>query len=92
MLIGSIPNDNDLITMICNRAEENAFTPSEKESFSKFCDHYANDLVPFLNRCLHALFPQQQLAQTLGLSMADLNKLVHYHFVHADFSNPFIFY
>lgn len=48
------------------RAEESAFSEREKELFAHFCSSYADDLLPFLRRCLQVLFPPAQLALVLG--------------------------
>lgn len=48
------------------RAEESAFSDRERELFSHFCSSYADDLLPFLRRCLLVLFPPAQLALVLG--------------------------
>lgn len=52
--------------VVFHRAEESAFSSREKELFVQFCCAYAEDLLPFLNRCLQVLFPPAQLALTLG--------------------------
>lgn len=49
-----------------HRAEESAFSSREKELFAQFCSAYADDLLPFLCRCLQVLFPPAQLALILG--------------------------
>lgn len=49
-----------------HRAEAAAFSSREAELFSQFCSAYAEDLLPFLNRCLQLLFPPAQLALVLG--------------------------
>lgn len=49
-----------------HRAEESAFSSREKELFTQFCSAYADDLLPFLRRCLQVLFPPAQLALILG--------------------------
>eukprot|EP00064_Thunnus_orientalis_P018413 superscaffoldBa00004239_g18512 len=51
--------------VVFHRAEESAFSSREKELFVQFCCAYAEDLLPFLNRCLQVLFPPAQLALTL---------------------------
>lgn len=58
------------------RAEEGAFNQKEQENFTNFCDALASELLPYLNKCLQSLFPPMQLAQTLGLTVQDLAKLV----------------
>lgn len=52
--------------LVFHRAEESAFSSREKELFVQFCSSYAEDLLPFLNRCLQVLFPPAQLALILG--------------------------
>jgi len=52
--------------LVFHRAEESAFSSREKELFVQFCCSYAEDLLPFLNRCLQVLFPPAQLALALG--------------------------
>lgn len=52
--------------LVFHRAEESAFSSREKELFLQFCCSYADDLLPFLNRCLQVLFPPAQIALILG--------------------------
>ena len=61
------------------RAEEATFNEQEKDRFGQMCLVYANDLVPYLNKCLQALFPPSQISQMIGVTMADLVKLVLIH-------------
>ncbi|XP_003978407.1 conserved oligomeric Golgi complex subunit 8 [Takifugu rubripes] len=56
------------------RAEESAFSDREKELFFHFCSSYADDLLPFLRRCLQVLFPPAQLALVLGVPPTQLHK------------------
>ncbi|CAJ1049905.1 conserved oligomeric Golgi complex subunit 8 [Xyrichtys novacula] len=60
--------------LVFHRAEESAFSSREKELFVQFCSAYAEDLLPFLNRCLQVLFPPAQLALILGLPVTQLHK------------------
>uniref|UniRef100_A0A3P9KZ60 Conserved oligomeric Golgi complex subunit 8 n=2 Tax=Oryzias latipes TaxID=8090 RepID=A0A3P9KZ60_ORYLA len=55
-----------------HRAEAAAISSREAELFSQFCSAYADDLLPFLNRCLQLLFPPAQLALVLGLPASQL--------------------
>ncbi|KAG2469594.1 conserved oligomeric Golgi complex subunit 8 [Polypterus senegalus] len=57
-----------------HRAEETAFSSREKELFIQFCSAFAEDLVPFLNRCLQVLFPPAQIAQILGIPPTQVHK------------------
>lgn len=56
------------------RAEQSAFSAREKELFVQFCSAYAEDLLPFLNRCLQVLFPPAQLALVLGVPVSQLDR------------------
>ena len=58
------------------RAEEATLNDDERARFSDIGDVFAHELLPYMNRCLHALFPPTLIAQTLGVSIADLGKLV----------------
>ncbi|KAK3083111.1 hypothetical protein FSP39_014360 [Pinctada imbricata] len=62
------------IILAFHRAEETTFNKGEQEKFSKFCDVYSQTLLPYLNKCLQALFPPQQLAQITGLTVNELTK------------------
>lgn len=45
-------------------------------STSHFCDCFVNHLVPFVQKCLNALFPAHALAKMLGISSSlELAKL-----------------
>ncbi|XP_030015809.1 conserved oligomeric Golgi complex subunit 8-like [Sphaeramia orbicularis] len=60
--------------VVFHRAEETAFSSREKELFVQFCCAYAEDLLPFLNRCLQVLFPPAQIALILGVPPTQLHK------------------
>ncbi|XP_041806181.1 conserved oligomeric Golgi complex subunit 8 [Chelmon rostratus] len=60
--------------LVFHRAEESAFSGREKELFVQFCCSYADDLLPFLNRCLQVLFPPAQLAVILGVPATQLHR------------------
>ncbi|XP_066570213.1 conserved oligomeric Golgi complex subunit 8 [Amia ocellicauda] len=56
------------------RAEETAFSTRERELFVQFCCAFAEDMVPFLNRCLQVLFPPAQIALILGIPPTQVHK------------------
>uniref|UniRef100_A0A8C4NFI6 Conserved oligomeric Golgi complex subunit 8 n=2 Tax=Eptatretus burgeri TaxID=7764 RepID=A0A8C4NFI6_EPTBU len=58
-----------------HRSEAPTFSRAEEDLFTRFCSTYVQQLLPFLNRCLQALFPPSQLAQALGVP---LTRLPHY--------------
>lgn len=49
-----------------HRAEQSAFSSREEDLFVQFCSSFADDLLPFLSRCLQVLFPPAELALVLG--------------------------
>ncbi|XP_076003024.1 conserved oligomeric Golgi complex subunit 8 [Genypterus blacodes] len=60
--------------VVFHRAEETAFSEREKDLFVQFCCSYAEDLLPFINRCLQVLFPPAQLALILGVPPTQLHR------------------
>ncbi len=62
-------------TLAYHRAEESTFNDKERDFFATFCQMTANELLPYLNRCLQALFPMATIARTLGVTVADLQKM-----------------
>ena len=51
------------------RQEQQAFTVNERNTFGKLCSCFAYDLLPYLQRCLHAIFPPSVLSNQLGLNL-----------------------
>ncbi|XP_055866865.1 conserved oligomeric Golgi complex subunit 8-like [Biomphalaria glabrata] len=62
------------VILAFHRAEETTLNSKEKDQFEQFCATYATDLLPFINKCMHALFPPAQLANSLGWTLSDINK------------------
>ncbi|XP_071493384.1 conserved oligomeric Golgi complex subunit 8-like, partial [Diadema antillarum] len=58
-----------------HRAEESTFNQRERDQFQSLCECASAQMVPFLNRCLLALFPPAIITQTLGISLTELQKL-----------------
>ncbi|RWS02123.1 conserved oligomeric Golgi complex subunit 8-like protein, partial [Dinothrombium tinctorium] len=57
------------------KTEESSFTTEERQIFDRFCDRYANDLLPYLQKCLNACCPPTQIASILGISLLEFHKL-----------------
>ena len=70
-----IPQQGSYIELFC-RAEETTFDHKEREKFNQFCACYGLNLVPYINKCMQALFPPAQLAQILGVMVSDVYKMV----------------
>uniref|UniRef100_A0A2M4AC06 Conserved oligomeric Golgi complex subunit 8 n=1 Tax=Anopheles triannulatus TaxID=58253 RepID=A0A2M4AC06_9DIPT len=56
------------------RQEQQAFSPTERECFVRLCTCFAYDLVPYLQRCIHVIFPPALLASQLGINVLTLQK------------------
>ncbi|XP_034242696.1 conserved oligomeric Golgi complex subunit 8 isoform X2 [Thrips palmi] len=56
------------------RQEQQALTSTEKEAFTRFCACMADHLLPFLQRCLHVVFPSATIATHLGVNVHQLQK------------------
>ncbi|KAJ8248972.1 hypothetical protein GJAV_G00229770 [Gymnothorax javanicus] len=63
-----------MLILAFHRAEETAFSSREQELFVQFSCAFAEDMVPFLNRCLQVLFPPAQLATILGIPPTQVHK------------------
>ncbi|KAM7353864.1 conserved oligomeric Golgi complex subunit 8 [Cochliomyia hominivorax] len=56
------------------RQEQQAFTANERDTFTKLCACFAYDLIPYLQRCIHAIFPPSVLSSYLGLNLNALEQ------------------
>ncbi|XP_058463297.1 conserved oligomeric Golgi complex subunit 8 [Malaya genurostris] len=56
------------------RQEQQAFTALERECFIRFCSCFAYDLLPYLQRCIHLIFPPPTIANHLGINVLTLQK------------------
>ncbi|KAJ9590779.1 hypothetical protein L9F63_016165 [Diploptera punctata] len=61
-------------TLAFYRQEQQALTQTEKENFTKFCAYFAEELVPYIQKCLHAVFPPSVIASHLGITVQHLQK------------------
>lgn len=64
--ISFCPTQVTKLILVFHRAEDSAFSSRERDLFGEFCCAFAEDMVPFLNRCFQVLFPPAHLAQILG--------------------------
>lgn len=56
------------------RQEQQALGVKERDNFVKFCCSFAFDLVPYLQRCIHDIFPVGVMATHLGINAMTLQK------------------
>lgn len=54
--------------------EQQAFTSTSKDAFTRLCISFADDLVPFLQKCIHVIFPPNVVAAHIGISVQNLQK------------------
>ncbi|XP_052790194.1 conserved oligomeric Golgi complex subunit 8-like [Mya arenaria] len=63
------------IILAFHRAEETTFDAKERAKFEGFVSAYSTSLLPYMNKCLQALYPPTQLAQVLGVTVSEMNKM-----------------
>lgn len=65
-----------IATFILNfyRQEQQAFATNERTNFIKFCSCFAYDLVPYFQRCIHAVFQSASVTGYLGINEIALQK------------------
>lgn len=56
------------------KQEQQAFTPTERDHFFMLITSFAYDLVPYIQRCIHCIFPPNVLATNLGINVLQLQK------------------
>ncbi|XP_063990637.1 conserved oligomeric Golgi complex subunit 8 [Diachasmimorpha longicaudata] len=60
--------------LVFYKQEQQAFTASERESMMKFAECFSDQLVPYIQYCIHAIFPQNQIAMHLDITVGQLQK------------------
>lgn len=56
------------------RQEQQALGAKERDNFIKFCCAFAYDLIPFIQKCLHDVFPLNVLTTHLGINAMNLQR------------------
>lgn len=54
--------------------EQQAFSPGSKDAFTRLCMAFADDVIPFLQKCLHVIYPPTNTASHLGINLQILQK------------------
>lgn len=57
-----------------HRQEQQAFGVAERDNFQRLIGCLCGDLVPFVQRCIHEVFPDAMLRMQLGLNAVQLQK------------------
>ncbi|XP_050504327.1 conserved oligomeric Golgi complex subunit 8 [Diabrotica virgifera virgifera] len=52
--------------------EQQAFSVNSKDAFTRLCMCFSDDLVPFVQKCIHIIYPPSHIASKLGISLKNL--------------------
>lgn len=52
--------------------EQQAFTANSKDAFTRLCMCFADDLVPYIQKCVHIIYPPGNIALKLGIGVQTL--------------------
>lgn len=56
------------------RQEQQSFSSNEREIFIKLCSCFADSFIPYIQRCVHVIFPLNLLTSCLGINLHALQK------------------
>lgn len=54
--------------------EKQAFNVNSKDAFTRLCICFADDLVPYLQKCIHVIYPLNIIATHIGVNVEHLQK------------------
>ncbi|XP_018571883.1 conserved oligomeric Golgi complex subunit 8 [Anoplophora glabripennis] len=60
--------------LVLYNQEQQAFTVNSKDAFTRLCMSFSDDLVPYLQKCVHVIFPPSQIAMKLGVNVQSLQQ------------------
>ncbi|CAG5099895.1 Similar to Cog8: Conserved oligomeric Golgi complex subunit 8 (Drosophila melanogaster) [Cotesia congregata] len=60
--------------LVFYKQEQQAFTATERDNMVKFVECFSDQLIPYVQFCIHAIFPQVQVAAHLGITVNQLQK------------------
>lgn len=60
--------------LLLHSQEQQAFTSSSKDAFTRLCMTFSDDLIPYVQKCLHVIYPPNQIAAKLGTSVQYLQE------------------
>ncbi|XP_011312770.1 conserved oligomeric Golgi complex subunit 8 [Fopius arisanus] len=60
--------------LVFYKQEQQAFTASERENMMKFAECFSDQLIPYIQYCIHAIFPPNQIAVHLDITVGQLQK------------------
>ncbi|XP_077270417.1 conserved oligomeric Golgi complex subunit 8 [Temnothorax americanus] len=60
--------------LVFYKREQQAFAATERENMIKLTERLSEQLIPYIQYCIHAIFPPGQIATHLGISVGALRK------------------
>ncbi|CAH1100808.1 unnamed protein product [Psylliodes chrysocephalus] len=54
--------------------EQQAFSVNSKDAFTRLCMCFSDDLLPFVQKCIHIIYPPSHIATKLGVSVKVLQE------------------
>ncbi|XP_076273713.1 conserved oligomeric Golgi complex subunit 8 [Rhynchophorus ferrugineus] len=60
--------------LVLHSQEQQAFTNSSKDAFTRLCMSFSDDLIPYLQKCLHIIFPPNKISMKLGINIQTLQE------------------
>lgn len=54
--------------------EHQAFTSNSKDAFTRLCMCFCDDMIPYIQKCIHILFPPNNIALYMGVDVQTLQK------------------
>lgn len=60
--------------LVLYNQEQQAFTVNSKDAFTRLCMSFSDDLVPYMQKCVHIIFPPSQVAAKLGVNVQSLQQ------------------
>ena len=72
-LDSNILRASDIIRMVFESRKRQ--DESQVNEMNRFCDHFLNIFVPYIQRCIRFLFPVLQISKFLGISSLEANQL-----------------
>jgi hypothetical protein len=55
--------------LVLHGQEQQAFTSNSKDAFTRLCMSFADDLVPYVQKCVHIIYPPSNIASSLGVNV-----------------------
>ncbi|XP_066147093.1 conserved oligomeric Golgi complex subunit 8 [Euwallacea fornicatus] len=60
--------------VILHSQEQQAFTSNAKDTFTRLCMSFSDDLIPYIQKCIHIIYPPNQISMKLGITMQILQE------------------